>query len=323
MIKRKTLIETGSFDPFHNQAIEKVLFDGVREGEIILYLWQNERTVVIGKNQNARNEVQTDILERDGGKLARRLSGGGAVYHDRGNLNVTFLCRKEDHDLDKEDEVLIGALKILGIEAKKNGRNDLTADDRKFSGHAYYRQKDRVFHHATVMVDVDKEDLTRYLRVSQKKLHDKGVPSVRSRVIDLRELDPSLTIGKLKEALIASFAERYPGDLGTLREEDLDPVLIREGESFFADSEWRYGKDTPHEFAREERFSWGTVTLEYDLNEEKISGLEIYTDALHPEKIETIPGRWEGKTIQEILTLPMTCPEEEDLRSMFKEEGHD
>ncbi|MBQ1508187.1 MAG: hypothetical protein IIZ47_02080, partial [Erysipelotrichaceae bacterium] len=203
------------------------------------------------------------------------------------------------------------------------GRNDLTADGRKFSGHAYYRQKDRVFHHATVMVDVDEEDLTRYLQVSRKKLHDKGVSSVRSRVINLKQFKPDLTVDKLKKALIRSFEESCPGEMGILHEEDLDPVRIKEAESFFADPNWRYGKDTAHEFTREERFSWGTVTLEYDLNEDRISGLEIYTDALYPEKIEEIPGKWEGKTIEEILTLPVICPEEEDLRSMFEEEGHD
>ena len=177
----------GAYDPFRNLAIEKNLTFLTQEGQCILYLWQNRRTVVIGRNQNAWKECNVDALLADGGTLARRMSGGGAVFHDLGNLNFSFCVRKEDYDVDRQLEVIRQALRREGIEAIKSGRNDLLADGRKFSGNAFYKSGEFCCHHGTIMIDVKGGDLTKYLNVPESKLKSKGVESVRSRVTNLRE----------------------------------------------------------------------------------------------------------------------------------------
>lgn len=139
MIEKLYTIESGSLNPYLNMGLEEYLMYQTGKEECILYLWQNERTVVIGRNQNAWKECHTEELEGDGGYLARRLSGGGAVFHDLGNLNFTFLVRKENFNVEKQTEVILRAVNSLGIRAEKSGRNDITVDGCKFSGNAYFR----------------------------------------------------------------------------------------------------------------------------------------------------------------------------------------
>ena len=211
MITKTRIYEAVSTDPERNLAMEEYLLSHTEPGECILYLWQNQHTVVIGKNQNCWKECNVSLLEEEGGRLVRRLSGGGAVYHDLGNLNFTFLVRKADYDLDRQLSVIAGAVESFGIPVEKSGRNDLLAAGRKFSGNAFYESGDFCYHHGTLLVDVDTGKMGRYLTVSKEKLKSKGVDSVRSRVGNLKELCPKLTIQKLSEAMKKSFAEVYGG----------------------------------------------------------------------------------------------------------------
>lgn len=170
MIEKLYTIESGSLNPYLNMGLEEYLMYHTGREECILYLWQNERTVVIGRNQNAWKECQTEELEGDGGYLARRLSGGGAVFHDLGNLNFTFLVRKENFNVEKQTEVILRAVNSLGIHAEKSGRNDITVDGCKFSGNAYFRTGDYCYHHGTILLHADRELMEKYLHVSDKKL---------------------------------------------------------------------------------------------------------------------------------------------------------
>ena len=173
-------IESNSFDPWLNLSIEEYLLDNYARDNAVLYLWQNAHTVVIGRNQNAWRECRIENLERDGGKLARRLSGGGAVYHDLGNLNFTFLLPRLEYNLHRQLAVIVDAVKGLGIEANFSGRNDILAEGKKFSGNAFYHGRQASYHHGTVLIDVDMSRLSMYLNVSKAKMESKGVRSVAS-----------------------------------------------------------------------------------------------------------------------------------------------
>src|SRR6056297_3762446 len=141
-----------SFDPWHNLAFEEYLLNQVEENEVILYLWQNDNTGVIGRNQNAWKECRSELLAEEGGKLARRLSGGGAVYHDLGNLNFTFIMDKDNYNLKKQLKVILEAVRDQGIEAEFSGRNDLVVKSKKFSGNAFYFGSETAYHHGTILV---------------------------------------------------------------------------------------------------------------------------------------------------------------------------
>ena len=234
-------IEGPGYDPYRNLAIEEQLLDLCDSGPI-LYLWQNERTVVIGRNQDPRRECRAALLETEGGHLARRLSGGGAVYHDLGNLNFSFLARREDYDVPKQLGVICRAMESLGLSAVPSGRNDLEIEGRKFSGNAFYERNGRRCHHGTIMVDVDREALDRYLTVPEKKLASKGIASVQARVVDLRELCSDVTVGKVKAALLAAFENIYGEKCRKIDISMLDAEALKAGEDRFRDRAWIYGK---------------------------------------------------------------------------------
>ena len=147
MVTKLIYIESDQVNPYKNLAVEEYLLLHCEPQECILYLWQNQNTVVIGRNQNAWKECKVESLEENGGHLARRLSGGGAVYHDLGNLNFTFLVNKDEYSLEKQLQVIINAMGRLGLKAEKSGRNDILIDGKKFSGNAFYEQEKHCYHH--------------------------------------------------------------------------------------------------------------------------------------------------------------------------------
>jgi len=224
MIKHIRYICSKDFNPYNNLALEEYLLNHVKEEECILYLWQNEKTVVIGKNQNAWKECKIRELEEDGGKLVRRLSGGGAVFHDHGNLNFTFLVHKDNYDIDKQLDVIVRAVKNLDIHAEKTGRNDITVEGRKFSGNAFYTDGNRSYHHGTILISVDMNNLSKYLNVSRDKLMSKGVESVKSRVVNLKEYNPNLDIDKMKKELLLAFSEVYDCELTPIDQKEVDEL---------------------------------------------------------------------------------------------------
>lgn len=270
-------------------------------GVAILYLWQNAHTVVIGRNQNALDECNVQALENSGGKLARRLSGGGAVYHDLGNLNFTFLTSPEDFDVSRQMTVLLEALASLGVAAEKSGRNDLTIDGRKFSGHAFYHRGDASYHHGTLMVDVDFDEMSRYLNVSPLKLGAKGVSSVRSRVTNLRAVSPSLTIPALKEALVTSFEQVFGGHSLALPEEVISADTLTTLTNKYASDEWRLRNVQVLEKSRSARFEWGTLRIDWSLtpDKERFEKLALYSDALEVDLFERIPQELAGVALRQ------------------------
>lgn len=280
MIKKIFIYNAQGMDPHENLAAEKVLMDALKPGEAMLYLWQNLNTVVIGKNQNAWLECRTSLLEEEGGLLARRLSGGGAVYHDIGNLNFTFLMCKEDYDLERQLEVIRRACALAGIQAEKSGRNDLLAEGRKFSGNAFYQDKVHAYHHGTLMVDVDKEKLGRYLSPPKAKLQAKGVASVRSRVVNLKELSPALTIDSMRAYMMQAFQDVYglTAESFTLNAAMQEQIALLKAQ--YGSWDYLYGSPLAFSFACEEKFDWGYIQLQLDAKSGIIENVGINTDAM-------------------------------------------
>ena len=278
MIEALATYESGSFDPFLNLAMEQHLLETVKGGCCLLYLWQNENTVVIGKNQNPWAECRTSLLEEEGGHLARRLSGGGAVFHDLGNLNFTFLVPTGDYDLQKQQRVLLEACQSFGIPAELSGRNDLTADGRKFSGNAFYHNGPRSYHHGTLLVDVDGAKLARYLTPSKAKLESKGVPSVRSRVVNLKELCPSITVDGLKQALVNAFESVYGLESVPRVFAEAEERRIAELREQYSSWAWRFGQRLPFTCRAAGRFPWGGVEIQLQVNEGVIRRAAVYSD---------------------------------------------
>ena len=322
MINKVKLYESNSFDPYLNLAIEQYLMETVEEDACILFLWQNENTVVIGKNQNAWKECRTTLLAQEGGVLARRLSGGGAVFHDLGNLNFTFLMPQAEYDLDRQFAVIIEAMTILGIQAERSGRNDILIDDRKFSGNAFYKNGKQAYHHGTLLVDVDMDKLSRYLNPSKAKLQAKGVDSVRSRVVNLKEINPQITISSMKAAMATAFEKIYALPCSLLDDQMLDMAAIEALRVRNASWDWNFGQKLPFTAEFEERFPWGGLQIGLLVENGAIKAAKVYSDAMDwsvAPKLEMalIGCRFECSSLVSRVTA-LDTEHADDIASMLK-----
>lgn len=330
MIKEIKYLVTDSTNPHYNLSLEEYLLNHVAEEELILYLWQNEKTVVIGKNQNAIAECKVRELEEDGGHLVRRLSGGGAVFHDLGNLNFTFLVRKDNYNVDRQLEVIIEAVKSFGIPAKKTGRNDITVDDKKFSGNAFYTTGDKCYHHGTILVSVDMSMLSHYLNVSRDKLISKGVESVKSRVTNLSSYSNEVTITNMIKALISALEKVYgltptPYSMPKVNKEELDAYQLK-----FSSWEWKFGKKIESDYTVDRRFSWGGIQIHFKVNQGKVLECMVYSDDLDVDFSTTLANFFTGcifstkELVQTIanLTKDETIGEKiQDIINLLEEES--
>jgi lipoate-protein ligase A len=206
----------------------------------------------------------------------------------------------------RQTQVILNAVRKLGIHAELSGRNDVVVDGKKFSGHAYYEQGDHCYHHGTMMVHVNLGELSRYLTVSKEKLQSKGVDSVRSRVTNLTEFKPDLTIPMLKEKLKEAFEEVYEGRAAVKTVADLDQKVIMERTAFFESWEWKFGKKIDFQYEMAKRFDWGQVSLQFQIKNGVIEDVAAFSDAMDPEPIQQIPEllrglRYEKETMCEAL----------------------
>ena len=295
MINNITILKTETLDPWWNLAVEEYLLNNVADNQCILYLWQNQNTVVIGRNQNPWRECRRELLEKEGGFLARRLSGGGAVFHDTGNLNFTFLMKKTDYDLKKQVSVILLAVKKLGIEAEMSGRNDLTVDGHKFSGNAFCFRKHNAYHHGTILVSADFNKLAKYLQVSEEKMKSKGIESVQARVINLNQLRPEMTINDMVIALTEAFKEIYGGVLlPSEGVENMNQDILKQLYNKYSSWEWRYGEVPKFDIELNTRFPWGGLELGVKLESGRIVDVTAYSDAMDAEIIEKLPIALKG-----------------------------
>ena len=276
-----------SQDPHETLALEEYMLEHIAPGEIILYLYTHKNSVIIGKNQNAWAECRHELLASEEGKLARRISGGGAVFHDVNNLNFSFIVDKNEYDLTRQLSVILAAVKSFGIHAEFSGRNDIIVDGKKFSGNAFCHRKGGSFHHGTILINVDKNNLARYLQVSQDKIESKGVASVRSRVCNLTEYNPDVTGKNMTLALLSAFEKEYgkpaPYELTIEAQKKVAELAKRN-----AEWEWLFG-NTPHfDITIKNRFEWGGVEICFALRDAITQEVKIYSDAMDADFIQTI-----------------------------------
>lgn len=232
-MKYKYFITSGT-DPYANLAAERCLFEFANENTAILYLWQNDNTIVIGKNQDVYSECRADEFKTQGGRIVRRMSGGGAVYHDLGNLNFSIIAVRANDSERAYLELILRMAENLGIKAEFGGRNDVVCSGKKFSGSAVYDDSEKVCRHGTVLVRSDIEKMTYYLTPEREKLKRHGVESVRSRVMNLYEADPKITVEAVKKSFIeAACAEPLY--------EKINKQMLEEYTELFGSEKWIYG----------------------------------------------------------------------------------
>lgn len=292
MIDKLKIYITDSTDPYTNLAMEKVLFDSVQDDEMILYLWQNQNTVVIGKNQNLWAECSYSLLKSEGAVAARRLSGGGAVFHDTGNLNFTFISTTNNYDLTRNMAVIQKACLMAGIETELSGRNDILANGKKFSGNAFYNSKGKSYHHGTIMINTDKEKLSRYLTPSKAKLKAKGVKSVKSRVANLSEFNPGLDAEAMKSYMISAAEDIFGAPAGVAHVSITQEITNLA--NLYKSDEFLFGYQPPFTFECEKRFEWGNIDLKVNVVKGIIKETKVYTDSMDYSLSEKIQAALEG-----------------------------
>lgn len=294
MIKKLNYYLGSGLDPYDNLALEEYFLDTVDPESCLLYLWQNEKTVVIGRNQNAWKECKVELLEQSGGHLARRPSGGGAVFHDLGNLNFTFLVSQKNYDLQRQLAVILEAVRSLGIDAAQTGRNDLTVEGRKFSGNAFYKKGQNAYHHGTLLMDVDMGQLSHYLQVDMAKLQSKGVDSVRARVMNLKEQCPDLTLSWMQQALIQAFGKIYGFKPQPLPQEAVDRIQMARLQEKYASWEWRLGRRIQFKYQQSKRYGWGNAEIHLEVDRGCVTQAAIFSDAMEAQLIAELAPLLQG-----------------------------
>lgn len=299
--KTKLQIIIGNqYNPYINLAVESNLLDNFLPNTVSLFLWKNKQTVVIGTNQNPYSECDIESLLNEGGFLARRRTGGGAVYHDLGNLNFSFIADKDIYDVKKQMQVIQKALLDFNLETEVSGRNDITYQGRKFSGNAFAKTKFQGLHHGTILIKTDGERLQRYLKVKPAKLHKHGVKSVASRVINLSEV-ADITSENIIPHLIRAFEDVYQNTATAINFDDLCNNDAIELSQHIGSEEYLFGKWKEFHTKKSATFDWGSIDLDLDIDEDKgiIRDINIASDSLEPVSINAAIELLRGANLKE------------------------
>lgn len=306
-----SFIDVKTTNPAFNLALEQYVFDNLPRNRSWFLLWQNHNAVVIGRHQNTLAEINEEAVRERGIAVVRRLSGGGAVYHDLGNLNFTFIqdaARGGQLDMGLFCRPVAQALRAMGVEAQVNGRNDITIEGQKFSGNAQYVREGRVMHHGTIMYSSDLDAVGRVLRVDPEKIRAKGVRSVRSRVTTVRAHMPRpLPLEQFKARLLEEISRERPMEPYTLTRSDVAAVEAIK-QSRYDRWEWNYGVSPPCDLLRRRRVEGcGLVEAHIRLVEGRVAGISFFGDFFSAAEPE------------ELADLLRGCPlREEELRKRLK-----
>ena len=309
-------LETGSTDPCYNLALEQYVLEHKREGDWLL-LWQNANTIVIGLNQNTAEEINADFVSQHGITVVRRMTGGGAVYHDLGNLNYSFISdvgNTEALTIRRFTDPVCRALAAMGVSAETSGRNDILVDGKKISGVAQRIAGNRILHHGTLLFDSNPDMISGALRVDPAKFSSKSAKSVRSRVGNIREhLPEDMTLDRFWQCILDELT--VDGIvLEQLTESELAEIRKLADEKY-RNWEWNYGRSPDCTYQNRRRFPGGTLEVRLSLHAGRIDEIIFYGDfmATAPQAalIEALRGtRCEESPLSEVLSCF-------DLRSLF------
>ncbi|MBT2697060.1 lipoate--protein ligase [Bacillus sp. ISL-40] len=288
----------GITDPQINLAIEEYALKNLDINETYLLFYINEPSIIIGKNQNTIEEINTEYVEGNGIKVVRRLSGGGAVYHDLGNLNFSFITKDDGesfHNFRKFTEPVVAALKKLGVNAELSGRNDLEVGGRKISGNAQFSTKGRMFSHGTLMLNSEIENVVSALKVKKDKIESKGIKSVRSRVANISEfLTEKVEIAEFRSLLLKNIFEgqdEIPEYV--LTDEDWEKIYQLSKERY-QNWEWNYGKSPKFNLQHSHRFPVGSIDVRLEVNKGVIENCKIYGDFFGVGEVSEIEEKLTG-----------------------------
>jgi lipoate---protein ligase len=296
------IIKRNNTDPYFNLATEEYILKNFSENSFML--WRNSPSIIVGKHQNTLAEINVDYIKQQNIRVVRRLSGGGAVFHDLGNLNFTFIQTGKTEsliDFRKYTEPILEVLLKLGIDARFEGRNDLTIDGKKFSGNAEHIWKNRVLHHGTLLFSAQMADLSKALNVDPVKFTDKAVKSVRSRVTNISEhLKTRMDVLQFAEAIQQHIVGKYPdARFYELSGEDHEKIneLVRKKYSTW---EWNFGYSPNYNFKKILRTEKsGTIEFDLDVQNGIILHARIFGDYFNLYDTEDIENALTGVSHEE------------------------
>lgn len=312
-LKKIVFYESESFNPYLNLAMEEKLLDSAKPDSLYFYLWQNKNTVVIGKNQCATDECNLALMKKDKITLARRSSGGGAVYHDLGNINFTFIAPNKFFNKKRQLEVVQKALSYFNLKSNFSGRNDLLLEGYKISGQAYLEQCEYSLHHGTLLVDVDIDNLGKYLKTDESKLKNHGVKSHKQRVKNINSFNPMISVNTMKDALKKAVCELY--DLPMVEGE-----LINADFQKYGSKEWLYRLSFKG-IRLQSRFNYGLIDIHMQIINNKIGNVIVNSDLMNISIIDEIKQQLDGKQFDEKMVEAFTLSEDfiaSDIKDMMR-----
>ena len=289
-------IRNDSNDPFYNLAFEEYFFKSETIEDAVLLLWQNGPSVIIGRYQNTIEEINEDFIDENNINVVRRNTGGGAVYHDYGNLNYSFIVPSEEKKIDFETftKPVIDALKEMGIEAALAGRNDLVVEGKKFSGNAQYTYNGRLLHHGTLLFDADLSTLDKALKMKKGKIESKSIKSVRSKVTNLKPyFNEDVDVNQFKEKLLEHFCKAENLKEYKVAAEDRKNIEALANEKYRT-WKWTYGESPKCNVIRGSRFNSGYIEFRFQIEKGVIANAYIYGDFFSGKNAYELLDKFEG-----------------------------
>ncbi len=318
-------IENNSTDPHYNLAFEEYIFKNLDKEDFVL-LWRNGPSIIVGKNQNTIEEINMDYVKDNKINVVRRVTGGGAVYHDLGNLNFSFITKAQSNLIDFKtyNIPIVKALEKLGVDCEFSGRNDIVIDGKKFSGIAQSIIKERVLNHGTLLFDSKLDTLSKALNVKRDKIESKGVKSVSSRVTNIKPyVRDDIDVLEFKELLLINIFEYFnqPVEIYELSHEDKEGIQRMVDEKY-GTWEWNFGYSPEFNYKGYKRFEGGGVDVRLHVVKGRIENCKVYGDFFGKGDIKDLEDKLRGAKYDksEINELLENVSIDEYLGRITKEE---